>query len=508
MSDMLEIDKENNKLIDLEFKLLRYNLDYSEIISAKLNYKRIYISALNFMLQDLTIKSSSVKVIIDDYIERLELKKSDLISIEENNIKKILNKISKVEIFRKGFLNYRLRNYKYLLILEAFYFRIMINQRLELDLFEKYCVLLKINDSMKNFLIENFFETLIKTDSNFEFENFLDMCTKKDFHKTCLPLFKNIKLDKEYSALPKYNIAVCATMSSGKSTFINALLGKDYIPSKNEACTAKITTISDNDYLSKVVGTSIDSKGQYNCTTNINNKVLKEWNENKDINKVVLETDLEGIKVQRSILSVHDTPGTNYSGDDTHNKITMNFLKKTDIDMIIYIMNAENISTIDNKLLLNKLKLEVIDKAKTKIVFLVNKIDSFDNEKEDDIRECLKGVKKELESYNYKKPEILPVSANAARLFKMALKEEKLSKKEIYEFENLFDLFFNDNLDLNKLGNLNNTYINTIDFGEESIHVSDKRYQKNDIAKALERTGIPLVELMIDKNINCLEEII
>ena len=59
--------------------------------------------------------------------------------------------------------------------------------------------------------------------------------------------------NERYVALDQYNVAVCATMSAGKSTFINAMLGSDYIPSKNEACTAKITTIRDNDNLNKIM---------------------------------------------------------------------------------------------------------------------------------------------------------------------------------------------------------------------------------------------------------------
>ena len=42
-------------------------------------------------------------------------------------------------------------------------------------------------------------------------------------------------------------VNVVATMSAGKSTLINALLGKKLMPSKQGACTATITRIQDND---------------------------------------------------------------------------------------------------------------------------------------------------------------------------------------------------------------------------------------------------------------------
>lgn len=45
----------------------------------------------------------------------------------------------------------------------------------------------------------------------------------------------------------EFEINVVATMSAGKSTLINALLANKLMPSKNGACTAKITRIKDDD---------------------------------------------------------------------------------------------------------------------------------------------------------------------------------------------------------------------------------------------------------------------
>jgi len=47
--------------------------------------------------------------------------------------------------------------------------------------------------------------------------------------------------------IPEYEVAVLATVSNGKTTFINALLGKNVLPTQNMACTAKLVKIKDND---------------------------------------------------------------------------------------------------------------------------------------------------------------------------------------------------------------------------------------------------------------------
>ena len=59
--------------------------------------------------------------------------------------------------------------------------------------------------------------------------------------------FRDTKLLKAFDNVQNavFPINVIATMSSGKSTLINALLHKKLMPSKNEACTAAITEILD-----------------------------------------------------------------------------------------------------------------------------------------------------------------------------------------------------------------------------------------------------------------------
>lgn len=44
-----------------------------------------------------------------------------------------------------------------------------------------------------------------------------------------------------------FKVCVVATMSSGKSTFINSIIGEEIMPEKNEACTARTMSVLDND---------------------------------------------------------------------------------------------------------------------------------------------------------------------------------------------------------------------------------------------------------------------
>ena len=61
--------------------------------------------------------------------------------------------------------------------------------------------------------------------------------------------FRTSQLKKAFENISStvFPIQVIGTMSAGKSTLINALLGRKLMPSKNQACTDKITEILDND---------------------------------------------------------------------------------------------------------------------------------------------------------------------------------------------------------------------------------------------------------------------
>ena len=90
-----------------------------------------------------------------------------------------------------------------------------------------------------------------------------------------------LKQDESYSKLKPFNIAVCAPMSAGKSTLVNALLGSDVLPSMNEATTAKITSVYDKDGLTKIRGFRQKKVGK-DFSNDVDLKILREWNSSAD----------------------------------------------------------------------------------------------------------------------------------------------------------------------------------------------------------------------------------
>ena len=223
----------------------------------------------------------------------------------------------------------------------------------------------------------------------------------------------------KYAQLPIKNIAVCSTMSAGKSTFVNALLGRDVLPSRNEATTAKITSVYDKDGTKTMVGfvQKKDGNADDECS-DVQLAKLNEWNDSGDVERIFLQGDLDGIRNKNMIVAVHDTPGTNNSGDQSHHDLTIRFLVQNKIDALVYVANATQLCTKDEKVLLSELLNKVVKPTGIPVIFILNKVDELDEDKED-VTDIVSRYNSYLLEIGFSSPSVFPVSSKAARLLKM-----------------------------------------------------------------------------------------
>lgn len=259
--------------------------------------------------------------------------------------------------------------------------------------------------------------------------------------------FKNH--EKYYKTLPIKNIAVCANMSAGKSTFVNALLGRDVLPARSEATTAKITSVYDNDNSESLLGfIEENNKIEHHCL-DTNLSIINGWNEEPNINRIYLQGDLDGIGNNGIIAAVHDTPGTNYSGDNTHHDITLKFLTSNKFEALIYVANATQLCTTDEEILLKEIYKKVVNKNEIPVIFILNKSDCLDSEKEN-ITDIIERYRIYLEEIGFKNPVLFPLSSKVARILKMVRNGlyENLTGKEKKELKVIQSVFS----DLNSTG--------------------------------------------------------
>lgn len=315
-------------------------------------------------------------------------------------------------------------------------------------------------------------------------------------------LLNNIKIVSDYFSLPVYNIGVFALMNAGKSTLFNALLGMKFIPSRRKACTAKITSISDNSNLSsqKMNGgyySSIDES--YIFSNSIDEHILDNWNDDNKIDNVFLESNIFGI--DNALLLMYDTPGVNNSINEEHADITKRFLKNNDIDFYIYIVTLKKLESIDNDNFLNDIY-QVYNK-KSKIIFLINMIDEVNFNNVDNIEKKINEFQQYLSQIGFTDIIIIPTSLKAAEIGKKLINGYKLTIAEESDFISYYKKFKDDRMNLPLYVKDYNLHIDTQQVCDDNnVIVADKEYIISDIYKLIDRTSINLIKNMIRSIVN------
>ena len=290
-----------------------------------------------------------------------------------------------------------------------------------------------------------------------------------------------------------YPILVVATMSSGKSALINALIGKELLPSRNTACTARTLGILNRPAADGFAAHCIDAHGHYVLQKDVTKKMIAAFNSSTGYEEMLLEGRLGRVRSPSRAALLIDTPGINNSMDLSHAASTYDTLNYYNEGIILYIINAQQIGTYDDGSFLKMVAGILKRKPKMDIIFAVNKFDLIDPQKETPY-EAIESCKNYIESFGIKSPSLIPVSASGALLFQKALSGAALSEFEEEDFVNFYTKFKNSSYLLNKfaiIGGYNN-------FGK-SVRIDDTDYPTEDIYAALINTGIALLEDRINE---------
>ncbi|MCH8517841.1 MAG: hypothetical protein LAT68_16105, partial [Cyclobacteriaceae bacterium] len=146
-----------------------------------------------------------------------------------------------------------------------------------------------------------------------------------------------------------------------------------------------------------------------------------------------------------------DTPGPNNSQNNRHKEATYTYLKDEEKKpILIYILNATQLRTNDELHTLNEISkfLKKNKSSNDRIIFVLNRIDDLDPEKEP-LNEVISKTKQYLkDNFEISNPKIFPVSAEYARIAVKASKHEELSRNEknnLLKFQKAFKPDIEDN---------------------------------------------------------------
>lgn len=242
----------------------------------------------------------------------------------------------------------------------------------------------------------------------------IDDCAEIQYMKNCW------KQNRKFIATEPTKVMITANMSAGKSTLLNALVGKKVNKTQNDACTAKIHYIVNKpfeDNLCYELDGALELDADY--------QTLMEDNTDNQSNEIVVGTHFRTIGSTPKRLWFIDTPGVNFSQDKRHKEIAENAIRSVKTNILIYLINGEHIGTNDD----TKHLQFIHDNYDGKILFVVNKVDSF-YKNEESIAEALEDVAADLKGLGFENPQVVPISAYAAFLAKMSIFGETLNEDE------------------------------------------------------------------------------
>lgn len=249
-----------------------------------------------------------------------------------------------------------------------------------------------------------------------------------------------------------FEVCVVATMSAGKSTLINSMLGTKLMPSKQEACTAIITRIKDTEGTGSWQAEVYSKDGHLMEThKNLTYKDMERLNGDENVSVIKVAGDIPFVSSEDMSLVLIDTPGPNNSRDPEHKKVQSEFLSKSSKSLVLYIMEGTFGSDDDNALLQRVAdSMKVGGKqSKDRFIFVVNKMD--DRKKEDgDTSQTLDRIRAYLKGHGILNPNLFPAAALPAlnirliqsganvdedTLEETEMKVRKLNRNETLHFE-------------------------------------------------------------------------
>ena len=291
-----------------------------------------------------------------------------------------------------------------------------------------------------------------------------------------------------------FPMVVMATMSSGKSTLINSLLGQDILPSRNAACTAKKYAILDDE--------QENSTKIYVTYKNGNTEVMEEniaeeldkANDADNVTDILIRGHVKGVLNTDKALLIIDTPGPNNSRDESHEQTMLDIIKKIKGGLFLYVLNATQLAIHDDVNLLQTIKDFIKKNSQASILFIINKVDLLDEEIGETIEQLMLNAKEYLLQNGIENPQIIPVSALAASVFKKVLNKEMLTRKEFRDFEMYYDMYQPKDFNLR-------SFAITADLSDQNrkVEVHGEEYTIGNLNRAIENTGIKLLEEEIQK---------
>ncbi|MEY0120958.1 50S ribosome-binding GTPase, partial [Providencia stuartii] len=237
--------------------------------------------------------------------------------------------------------------------------------------------------------------------------------------------------------------------------------GKELLPSKNQACTATIARVINDDAMTEFevrrLGENDVILDDWQIVTDEEQfELITQWNEDKDTSTIELKGNIPAINARDGIKMVLvETPGPNNSNDASHRVAMERAIKSNQQSMVLYVLNRWQLGISDDQSLLYSIKMAMSKggrEAHDRFVFIINKIDILNPSYNESVASVLSNVKQYLEDNGLINPVVIPVSAELTKLIRIKRfrGEDALTRKQKRDLNILIEQFVEED-DMNLL---------------------------------------------------------
>ena len=287
----------------------------------------------------------------------------------------------------------------------------------------------------------------------------------------------------------QFCINVVATMSAGKSTLINALLGKKLMPMASMATTATIVRIiaSNSECFSAIAKNKNDK--EIAREENISYETMKAWNSDERISSIDIYGPIPCVNNVGMRLVLIDTPGPNNSRDERHKAMTYGMLESSEKSLVLFVINSKNEGVNDESALMDYVSECMKNggkQSRDRYIFAVNQLDRFSPD-DDSIPYLLEKVQETLDKRDIKDPNLFPTAALPC----LQIRDEEIKKRELRSYESLIEE--SDEFKFDEFYQLNHLPVSS----RIRLENSNNEYSDTEL-----HTGIPSIEEAIRLYVN------
>lgn len=447
----------------LERMCLSFGLKGHPILQEKISYKVKYLNILEYFV---------IKYCPDDKFSMKMLHNYKKVFLKNEKELNIFNSHKSIKAITRGVSRTRLKGFK------LFTYRfVLITDCLFICAFANENIGQRIIMEIKSFFNFRYHK---KIDALFEFlYHDVDMLNSDNLTDNLIDFWKK---NKNFYEQQTKKILITANMSAGKSTLINAIIGKKITQTRNDACTAKLHYIQNKSFED-----NYNYEYDYELNLDADRETLMVDNMNNESGLITVGTYFRSFIGQNPKVCFIDTPGVNSSLDKSHCIMTQEAVTSGFYEKLIYVINGENIGTDDDRKYLNF----IVEKVQGKeLIFVLNKLDRFKNG-EDNISESIEKLVNDLKDIGFLDVKICPISAYAGLLAKKKLWHEQLDEDELDDLDVMIRKFKRTEYDLSQY------YSET-----------DNELGKNIINEELDEKRKQVLQLLHNAGIFALENII